>query len=181
MRQINLLPEAYQHQMRMAALKKTMIVSAVIVIVCIVPVHIWLADGVKGLKNELTAIKLSRAMPELDKVRSEVTLLRNERNAFVSENQALLEIAAQRVHYKAMMKLIGDSARNKVWLNSVTVSSQKKTLEMKGKAYDAQLVSEFLLEIKKIPYFNTVDLTSMQSNTAADGTTITFSLTCTFE
>jgi len=180
MRQVNLLPDEFQREMRMEALTRTCVMSIIVVCLILIPVHLWLGGKVKRLEQSALTMKLSRAMPELTQVRSAVDGLRRQRDAFVAANRVLLQLAAQRLQYRDALRLIGETAFTRVWCTQITFNAQRRTLEMQGNSFDAQLVSEFLLELKKSPHFSDVDMTSMQSQTGTGSTKISFTLTCTF-
>ncbi|MFC1808987.1 PilN domain-containing protein [Candidatus Omnitrophota bacterium] len=181
MRQVNLLPELFQHEMRIKTVKKSLVLSAVVLLLIIVPVHVLFSLKIGALRAEKQNLLENKDIPSINALREESQELKMRTAGVVNDNRTLLEISGDSLAYKEMLKHIGDITLNKVWINSLTISKNKKTVEISGRSFDAQLVSEFLLELKSLECFNDVDLTSMQSKESQGGSEVTFGLTCEFD
>ncbi len=73
---------------------------------------------------------------------------------------------------------MGKITTHKVWLTRLSLDNSNGICQMDGKSFNTRLVSEFMLEFKKIPYFENVALISMEKGPDEK---VDFKITCKFK
>lgn len=181
MRQINLLPEEVKRTEKERINKNLVIFGAGLTFLVVASIHFLLAWRVDSLKNALKQSDAVRKNPGLSQLQKEINQLEKERERYVKENKALLEILTKHLASPSVLKVLSEAASGRVWFIGLSIDVQKETCRINGKSFNTQLVSEFMLELKRSSCFKKIDLTSMEKQSAPEGKDITFSITCEFE
>ena len=84
---------------------------------------------------------------------------------FISQNKNLWEFVDQSFRSSVILKDIGRIADKRIWLTNFTLDSLQGHCELEGSTFYTRAVSEFMMELKKLPYFKMVSLTTMERGT----------------
>ena len=132
---------------------------------------------------ERTERKLAsmREPPEISRLRKEIARSELEMQRFIDKNRVALDISSKYIPCPYILKTIGDITLDMVWLTGLSVDSENGTCQIDGRSFNTKLVSEFMLELKKLPYFRSVELPSMEKGTEPERKEIEFKITCKFK
>ncbi|MBL7170475.1 MAG: PilN domain-containing protein [Candidatus Omnitrophica bacterium] len=181
MRQINLLPEKVHRAEERRSIRKSLITAVSLTSLVVLSIHLLSAGRVERLEKiarQLTSIKVP---PEISQLRGKIARLKVERQTFIDRNRVLLDILSKDLPYPYILKTIGNVTSDMVWLTGFSIDSRKGTCQIDGQSFNTSLVSEFMLELKKLPYFESVDLTSMERRTELQEKGVDFKITCKFK
>lgn len=181
MRQINLLPEEVRRIAKERSNKNFVIFGTAFTFLVIASIHFLLAWRIGSLKNELKRSNAVRENPGFIQLQKEINQLEKETERYVKENRALLEILTEHLASGPILKVLSDAASGKVWFIGLSIDVHNKICRINGRSLDTQLVSEFMLELKRSSCFKKIDLTSMEKQSAPEEKEITFTITCEFE
>ncbi|MDD5449292.1 MAG: PilN domain-containing protein [Candidatus Omnitrophica bacterium] len=181
MRQINLLPEEVKHTEIGRINKNVIIVGIGLIFLAMTLVHFSLVHRVTALKKTLKQLNAVKGYPGLGQLQKEAVAIEKEKARYASENKALIDIMAKHLASAPLLKSISDAAYGRVWFTALAVDPQKEGLRITGRAFNTELVSEFMLELKKMASFKKIDLASMEKQESADGEEINFAINCEFK
>ena len=178
MRQINLLPEPLQK-----AQQKKMIVSSAMatvgsIVLVILVIHALLSLGMANLENQLNNPTTYKDTAEFVQLREKINAAREKVKAYLGQYSAVVEAYVNNSSTVDILRIAGTSSKHKVWFTKFVLSNKAKNCEIEGKSFNTRLVSEFMLNIKKTTFFETVDLISMEKS---PDDKVTFKIVCTLK
>ena len=178
MRQVNLLPQDMQQADRINFMRKAGLVLFTPVIVLLIIGHILLQTRLGYLKRtseQPLAFTETQETRELGRRKKEA---RKKIRDFYAKNENVIEKFVKKFSVAHMLKSVGQIAAEKVWLQSMVLDIPKDVCRIKGKSFNTRLVSEFMLELKRLPYFQNVELVSMSKGQVKDVKEIEFQVVC---
>ncbi len=178
MRQVNLLPEHLQRTERLKTIRSSIAATVGLILLLVLPIHLLLALRVERLEKAAYQPGAIGETPELSQLYREISDLKVERQRLFKGNAGIIEVLTEDLIYPGFLQTIGEVASDKVWLTRLSVESKKGTRRFTGRSFSTQSVSEFMLELKKIPYLKTVELSSMEKASDKARTEIDFDIIC---
>ena len=175
-----MLPEEMQRANERRFVIKSLVTTACLLFLVVLSIHLLLAAGVGRLERVERELASMGEPPEISQLRKETARLELEMQGFINKNRVPLDILSKHLPCPYILKTIGDITLDMVWLTGFSVDSQKGTSQIDGRSFNNKLVSEFMLELKKLPYFKSVELTSMERNAEPEKIGVEFKITCKF-
>jgi len=111
-------------------------------------------------------------------LQNEIDLINNNISSFVDKNKFFLHLIDNKFNYRNILISISNTVGDQIWLNSYLIDSQKRICEINGFSPNTNLVSEFMIELKKIPYLSDIKLTSMKKVLNEKNSNISFKIIC---
>lgn len=180
MRQVNLLPDKLRLSEERMPIIKSVIACVCLTLFVILSIHLLLAAGVGRLERTERKLTSMREPPEISRLRKEIARSELEMQKFIDKNRVPLDILSKYLPCPYILKTIGDITLDMVWLTGFFVDSENGTCQIDGRSFSTKLVSEFMLELKKVPYFKSVELPSMEKGTEPEKKEVQFKITCKF-
>jgi Tfp pilus assembly protein PilN len=178
MRQVNLLPERLQQAEEKRIIRDSIIITISLTLLLVLSLHFLLVSRVIRLKKIIDRLTIAKETPEVRELRKEINRLKTEEQTFINKNRVFLDILAMGTSYPYILNSIGEATSNKVWLTKLSVDAKNGICQFDGKSFDIQLVSEFMLELKKMAHFRNVELTSMERGKEMGEKAVAFRITC---
>jgi len=177
MRQINLLPEQFQKSEYTKLIRKALLVILAPFIVLFLFLHLLLSFEVNRLVDKINNPLGQIETPEINKLSIEIAEMEASMENYISGRRLIIEILNKRLPYSSILKGIGDACSGKAWLNELIIKNENESAQIKGNAYNVRLASEFMLELKKKPYFESIDITTMDQDPELGGKAVGFAFT----
>ena len=181
MRQINLLPETVRGVEKRALVAKAVMVLIGSAAVIILLSHFFLLWRISCLKKTISHLRDIGGITAGSPLDRQLNQSGSQIQKYIDENKALTEVLTKDFLSLPLLKTIGDAASGRVWLTAVTVDSKTETCQISGNTYNTQLVSEFMLELKRSPFFKNIDLASMEKGKETQLKEMSFTVTCEFK
>jgi len=178
MRQVNLLPTDLQQAERIHFFKKAGLFLLSPTLILLIMGHLILQarlNYLQDLSKQPLALKETKETRELNEKKKEA---KQQVRVFYDENKSILERFVKKFSVAHMLKFIGQIAKEKVWLLSLSLEVNKGECRIEGKSFNTRLVSEFMLELKRLPYFKNVELVSMNKGKGTEIKEIEFQVVC---
>lgn len=181
MRQINLLPEELQRSQGRRPIIKSVIAAVCLAVFAVLSIHLLLTATVGMLERIERELISTRELPEMSRLREEIARSKLDMRRFIDKNRVPLEILSENLPCPYILKTIGDVTLDLVWLTGFSVDSKNGTCQLDGRSFNTKLVSEFMLELKKVPYFKSVELSSMEKGGEPKKEEVEFKIVCKFK
>ncbi len=176
LRRINLIPKDVQNEIAKQGMTMSITTLVISLVSIMLIAHIVLHARIAALDGELkTHIKESKGA-DIKQLSRDVALLNERKEVFINRNNTLLEIIDRRFPVYDILYRFGNLANKKVWLSRCKIKGRRRMCEINGRSWNTHLVSEFMIELKKEPYFESVNLVSMEKGASTDE--VLFSLIC---
>lgn len=165
MRQINLLPETLQK----AHIKTVIVHSAAVSIggtfLLAAVVHVLLTLSIGNLEERVLHPASYLDTMEFAQLREMINIKAEEVKKYVGQYGTVVEAQMNNNAAEGILKAAGMSSKHKVWFTRFVLDNKARKCEIEGKSFNTRLVSEFMLNIKKSPFFDNVSLISMEKGT----------------
>ncbi|MDP2653140.1 MAG: PilN domain-containing protein [Candidatus Omnitrophota bacterium] len=175
MRQINLLPEQMQKVEQIKTIRNAFVLVLAPILLVMAVVHVLLAMHLQNMKRLAERPMDYIQTREVGEVKVRIDEVLSKMRDFHAGHEILLESIAQRASTPVILVNLGEMAQSRVWLNDFNLDHESKTCRIAGQSFNTRLVSEFMLELKKVPFFKNVELSSMERG--QDGK-VGFSIVC---
>ncbi len=162
MRQINLLPESLQKAQYKSLVIRSAMLTFGSTLAFIILIHAGLAVMVGNLESKIQNPPPNIDTIEFAQMRQQIQDKSNNIQKYFSQYGAVIDAYGDNYFSVDIMKVIGTISQHKVWFTRLNLNNKKRTCEIEGKSYNTRLVSEFMLGIKKTPFFENVALISME-------------------
>ena len=165
MRQINLLPEQMQKTEQQKILRNFFVVTLIptLIIVCVIHGLLWwYLQSVKKTATERSTDYSQ--INEFGDVKEKIDTLSAKIEDFYRAQKPVLASIAQQSFSPFLLKNFGDAASNRVWFKRLALDYDGKICRIEGRSYNTRLVSEFMLELKKLAFLKSVELSSMEKS-----------------
>ena len=177
MRQVNLLPEGLKKTANLKAERSALIVTGGIALAIFVFIHVILVIQIKGLEIAANQPLFFEEATQTGQLKGLIES-KKKIQKLVKKNRDVLEIFAKHSSSANILDTIGDITRDKVWLNRFLLDLNAGQCTIEGRSFNTRLVSEFMLELKKLPCFENVELVSMDKGTKKGDEEIDFEIIC---
>ena len=165
MRQVNLLPDETRKTETLRFMRNSLLIL-------LAPVFgLWFLMNLL-LNIQIGALKRTAAQPlafqetgETQALKTKIANLEKKIQEYGDQNKGIIETFVKKVPCGYLLKNIGCLSEDKVWVNAISFDTQKKECRIDGKSFSTRLVSEFMLELKRLPHFEGVDLVSVGKET----------------
>ena len=161
MKDINLLPERYLQQERKRLMIRTGLLVWSLTFVIMVVSYVLLQREVGRLVVLTKDPQSFQENPEILRLRGEIKAIKGSALSFIGENREVAEIAIRNFSAADILADVGQATLDRVWLTKFTADPKGKLCELNGKAVSTRLVSEYMLELKRLPYVADLELVSM--------------------
>ncbi len=178
MRQINLLPEKLQKAEKARNIKTSIMFTVLPVLFGICIIHFFLSAKVSVLREMVDQPLMLKDTTEVRPIRRQVIRLNNDISKFINQNSDIVGIYSKYFFSTNTLRIIGSVSTNKVWLKALSLDIQEGTCLIEGKSFNTRLVSEFMLELKRLAYFEKVELISMGKESQSEESEIDFKIVC---
>lgn len=177
MRQLNLLPADLQQKQQTARLRNVLIVLIIPTVILMGGIHYALVRHIDRLNDTVQNPPSPLETPEIQALRREIQSVRSGIESLVGSHYLAMELFARQLMPASVLKDTANGARGKVWFDQMEMDMTKRVFSIKGKSFNTRLVSEYMLELKKMPYFSAVDLESVSKENAG-GQAVEFLINC---
>lgn len=179
MREVNLLPTSYQKKERNSVIIKSVFLMIVLLVLFLGSLYVAISWGILHLETVLGYRAASQVNLEMKELKGQLIALDNQMKDFYVRKQLVVEGYMTSAALINLLERAGDFTSDRVWLTELECHAFQKQCSLKGKAFNTRLVSEFMLDLKKLSFFESVDLVSMgkeESQNIKEG--IDFALRC---
>lgn len=181
MRQINLLPQKIQQRQRLAILRNSFCLTILPTVIGMVFVHGVITGQLAMVEKVFRSPQAFQETAESRRIQQEMDSLKASATEFFVREKDLIELFVVNLPISEIAKDIGRSVSQKVWLTKLDVDMFKKTCTIDGQSYNTRLVSEFILELKKLAYFKKVQLITMGEEQKASTGEVDFKIIALFQ
>jgi len=164
MRQINLLPERLKKQEEWRIVRNSFLLTVGLSVAFVLLVHFGLNFCVKNLEDIATKPLALKETDEISQLKDKIDAVETKMKELVMANKEIIEVFAKNSSLSYLLKVIGNATADKVWLTDLSFHYDKKICQMKGLSFNTRLISEFMLELKALAYFENVTLVSMEKS-----------------
>jgi len=178
MRQVNLLPQELRQSQELRRIRNAFVVTLVPTLIVLVLIHWALNFRVSSLMRSMERPARPMTLPGLRSMHTQIDALREEFAQLTQGQEFFLEQAARSDLLPGMLKMIANASQEKVWFKKISLDYKDKTCLIIGRSFHARLVSEFMLELKKMPAFQRVELTTMGKGQGSHNREIDFQVIC---
>ena len=178
LRQVNLLPEEIQKSEQLRFLRFSLTVIFLPVFVVLFLISSLLNGCIQNLEEtarQPLAFQETTATRDLKK---KIEQQENVLGDFAQENTGIIETYVKNSPTAYFLKVISRLSAQKVWLTGIALDTQGRTCKIKGKSFTTRLVSEFMLELKRLPHFQEVELVSVGKEGVKPGAEVDFQIIC---
>jgi len=162
MRQVNLLPEELQKAQSLKIIGSSLLFNIGAVVIFVVLINSLLSFWITNLETVALQPLALKENNEITQIRAKISEIEKETGMIFKKNRDIMEVFARNSSFSHLLKVIGNVTSDKVWLTSLTFVMKDRRCKMDGLSFNTRLVSEFMLELKKISYFKNVELLSME-------------------
>jgi len=174
MRQINLLPESLQQAEQMRLLRNVAVVICIVSLGAALVLHMLLSFGVNTTRANVDQ-SLMAHQDEFVRIKQEIQNAKGQMKDLYSKEEVLILLLSKHLSNAHMLKVMGQLTGERVWLTGLNLDIQKSECELEGRSFSTRLVSEFMLELKRMPYFREVELINMDKGKSTE---VTFKILC---
>lgn len=178
MRQVNLLPEENQKSETMRLIRNSLCKNFLPVIAGMIPIHFFLAFSLSDLERTVQIPQRYHETPRVLQIRQEIKNMKSKASGLFASNKDLVVNFLANLPSSQLLKKIGNVTSERVWLTNLALDMSKGMCEMNGRSFNIRLVSEFILELKRLPYFTSVELVTMEGNQKEKEGEINFKIVC---
>ena len=178
MRHINLIPKEYIWQSTRRIIRNSLIISIIVFISIAIVTHILFSSKIELLEQLLNSTRIKAEKTTINNVHGEINIINDTINNFLNTNEFYIDLIQKQFNIKDILITIGNIIGDQIWLNGYTLDSRKGICEINGFSPNTNLVSEFMLELKRIKYFNNIKLTSMKKLSEKSNSLISFRIVC---
>lgn len=162
MRQVNLLPEDLQTSQYQKRIARSVLLTGGSTLLVMAVLHVLIALGVAGLEDRVRRPQTYADAAEFVELREQVRILKDDVSQYVGRYRTVIEAYMDHYATTAILKTLGKAGRQKIWLTRLTVNNTTRVCDMEGRSFNTRLVSEFMLGIKKNPFFDNITPISME-------------------
>lgn len=180
MRQINLLPEEMKKNEALRRVKVSVVGTLVPTFLFVLLIHCILSYQIEDLERVMHKPSNIPETPVSMGIRNEMENLQEEAAQFVDGNRDIIETFVRDVVISDILKVIGDAASDRVWLTRLTHDMEKRFCRIDGVSSNTRLVGEFMLKLKQVPYFEGVELVSVEQGRGKGKKELDFRIICNF-
>lgn len=178
MRQINLLPLEDQKKGQFIVIRNLLVWTFVPMAVVLFLLHgivvLWLGVLNTFVQNPYRQQETAHAQ----QLQQQIALVKSSIRDFVEKNPGQVRLFVVPLSMTDILTNISNAALDKIWLNEFSIDLSKQTCELAGESYTTRLVSEFMLQLRELPYFKKVDLVSMEKDDPRQGEGVRFKVSC---
>ncbi|HLF17537.1 MAG TPA: PilN domain-containing protein [Candidatus Omnitrophota bacterium] len=177
--QINLIPEDIQKEDQLKLIGASVLASAVATCVLALLIHAGLTVMINQMKKVADGPAAVKEDTSLAKLKGTISRLEAEQKQLYKTEGPLIEMLSKRYSYDDILLSIGNVSADKVWLQDISINSDEGLCGINGNSFNSRLVSEYMLELKKMPYFKGLELSSVEkSENKSD--MVDFKIVCKF-
>ncbi len=178
MRQVNLLPEESQRIETLKFIQRTLAFLFVPTLVVLFGISFAMDRHIEILRHAVDKPMAFQETAETRKLDQDIANTEKELKIFGDEHRVLIKTFVKRVPTAYLLKIISRLSENKVWLKGISLDHQQDICRIEGKSFNTRLVSEFMLEIKRLPYFRDVELVSVGKEAVKAASEVDFQIVC---
>lgn len=178
MRQINLLPDNLKNKEKLRFLKKSLLCTVGVSLLVMVLVHFILILRVGSLEKALSNPAIYGGSEVIKKLQKDIDIVIKDTRRDMKRSQYFAELLDKNLMFSSVLQNISNIASDKVWFKRVKIVVDGKNFEIEGKSFNTRLVSEFMLDLRKLAYFKNVDLITMEKNDDGVKKEIDFKIAC---
>jgi Tfp pilus assembly protein PilN len=115
---------------------------------------------------------------EFAQLRAQTQQMSNNIQKYINQYGAVINAYGDNYFSVDILRVIGNISQHKVWFTRLNLNNKTRKCEVEGQSYNTRLVSEFMLEIKRAPFFDNVALISMEKG---QDDRVNFKLVCTLK
>jgi Tfp pilus assembly protein PilN len=178
MRQVNLLPIENQRSEQWRVLRNSLCGIFLPLGFLMLVVHLLLGLQVAAMEKRLNSpLRHAESAPvvALQQAMADIKL---KGEGFLKTDKEIVEYFIVQPSAANILGNIGNQALDKVWLTDLRGDGTKRVYEIVGRSFNIRLVSEFMLELKKLPYFENVELVTMGEGAKGKEGEIDFKMIC---
>jgi len=161
MRQVNLLPDSVKQVETIRALWNSAVVLLGTTLFVMLLLHFGLEARVKYLEEIASRPSYIRETAESSSLKQQALKIKKQMQSQIKEDLLAAKLFTHHMSSHNLLKNIGDVTSGKVWLDGMSINSEGGVFQIQGRSSNMRFVSEFMLELRKLPYFKNVELTSM--------------------
>ena len=176
MRQVNLLPEDIRKAEEVRKVRHSLIFTIGAPLLGIVTIHLLLLLLVYQLRTAASQPLGFQDTPQIGVVREKIDQIQSLAGDFSQQHQGAVKILCRLRSPVGFLLHLGEVVREKVWLTDIQLDYGKKICELTGRSFNTRLVSEFMLELKKMNAVENFELVSMEQKESPSTPEIEFKL-----
>ena len=177
MRQVNLLPEELKRTARLRMTLNSLLVTAGASLAVLIFIHFLLAAQIKSLDFLANQPLFLEGEDQTGQLK-ELVSSKKKIQQLVEKKRDVLEIFAKHSSSANILNAIAAITKDNVWMNKFLFDLNTDQCIIEGRSFNTRLVSEFMLELKKLPCFENVELVSMDKDTQKGAEEIDFEIIC---
>ncbi len=162
MRQINLLPVSLQQAQNKKKITYSFLITLGPTIFAIVVIHFLIVVFVSNLESKVKHPAANVDTTQFVALREAIQKKSDDVQKYVDEFRVIIDSYMDNYLSENILTVIGNISYHKVWFTHLELNNKNKTCEIQGKSFNTRLVSEFMLGVKKAPFFDNVTLISME-------------------
>jgi len=178
MRLVNLLPEENQKKEQWRMVRLSFGMTFLPLALGLILIHALLGLQLSAVEQALRQPKRQGESAQIAKLRQEISAVKAKGQKLVTTDKELIKYFVVQPASSRILKNIAQVADEKVWLTEFVLDSAKETCDIGGKSFNIRLVSEFMLGLKKLLYFEDVALVTMEEGAKDKDGEVTFKVTC---
>lgn len=162
MRQINLLPESLQQAQNKKKILNSFFVTLIPTVFAVGAIHILTILFIANLEGQVKHPAANMDTMEFMALREEIQKKADDLQKYTADYGALINSYMDNYLSQDILRAIGAISHHKVWFTRFELNNKNRACEIQGKSFNTRLVSEFMLGVKKAPFFDNVTLISME-------------------
>jgi len=178
MRQVNLLPGETQRVEIIQFIQHTLAFLFAPTIILLFLISFLMNMHIRHLQKTAEQPLAFQETAETRQLKKQIDSLEKELKIYGHDNEALIKAFVKRSPAAYLLKVISRLSENKVWLRGITLDAQQDICRIDGKSFNTRLVSEFMLEVKRLPYFRDVELVSVGKQAVKTASEVDFQIIC---
>jgi len=178
MRQVNLLPEEIRRVEIIQFIQHTLAFLLVPTMVLLFIISFFMNMHIRNLKRTAEQPLDFHETAETRELKEKIETRETQLKRYGHENEILIKTFVKNSSASYLLKVISRLSENKVWLKAIVLDAQQNTCHIDGKSFNTRLVSEFMLEIKRLPYFRSVDLVAVGKQAVKTEAEVDFQIVC---
>jgi Tfp pilus assembly protein PilN len=178
MRQVNLLPEESRKAETILFIRNTVGVILGPFVGILLIVNFFIGAHIDYLRRTAEQPLASKETSETLAMKKQIEKYEENLKQTGVQNKDIVETFVKKVPAGYLLKMISRLAEDKVWLDGISVDVKERRCTVDGKSFGTRLVSEFMLELKRLPHFKDVELVSVGKETRKTAQEVDFQIIC---
>jgi len=162
MRQVNLLPEELRKIQKIRVARNSALLTLLPVVLLVGVLFGLLSFWVGGLEKKTLKPQVSKDKLLSSQFSTEAKKVESEIRKVLDSDKDIIESFLRASSTSSILKVIGNTTADKVWLTKLSFDRKMKSFQISGHSFNTRLVSEFMLELRRLPVFKNVALISME-------------------